>query len=71
MTPFLVFLGLLLAYYLGRLEVKLDLKKIAYKKRSKMSENDPRLLSDYNKGLCDGMKYLVEEVTNEYLRFWR
>lgn len=68
----LMALMLFVGYQVGCVHVKEKLKMTAYLKQFNMKqESRNTVFSSYESGFRDGMTYVVEEVTNEHLTYWR
>lgn len=68
----LVIIAMFFEYHVGRIRIKEQVKKAAYMKHFDMKQEslDTRL-TIYENGFCDGMTYIVEEVTHEHVTYWR
>ena len=66
----LMIVMLLFGYQMGRIRFEERLKKIAYCKHFDIAQTDLHLNVPFNAGLCDGMTYLVEEMTGDKLMYW-
>lgn len=66
-----VMIAIFLGYHVGRIRLKQQMKKVAYMKHFDMKQESLNIRSDiYENGFCDGMTYIVDEVTNEHLTYW-
>ena len=73
-TATFVLIALFFGYHVGQIRIKEQMKKVAYMKNFDIHYYAPTTRSttdDFKNGFCDGMTYIVEEVTNEHLTYWR